>query len=131
MVDPITDLLNRIRNAGMAQHVSCRVPHSNIKARILEIMRDEGFIDGFSEDKGDGIHRDLVVYLRFIDDSRIAINSMRRVSKPGRRWYSRAQEIARVKDGLGVAIISTSKGVMSDRDARRLNVGGEVLCEVW
>jgi small subunit ribosomal protein S8 len=131
MVDPIADLLNRIRNAGMAQHASLRVPYSKAKAEIVKIMRDEGFIDSYQEDKGDGIHRELLVYLRYLDDSKTAINRMRRVSKPGKRWYCRADEIASVKSGLGVAIVSTSKGVMTDREARRLNVGGEVLCEIW
>jgi small subunit ribosomal protein S8 len=131
MVDPITDMLNRIRNASMAQHVSCRVPYSNMKAQILKIMQDEGFIDSYSHDRGDGIHQEIVVYLRYTDDSKTAIHSMRRISKPGRRWYSRTKDIEQVKSGLGVAIVSTSKGIMSDRNARRLNVGGEILCEVW
>ncbi len=131
MVDPITDMLNRVRNAAMAQHVSCRVPHSKMKAEILKIMQDEGYIESFSEDKGDGIHRELIVYLRYVDDTKTAINTMRRVSKPGRRWYSGAKDIAQVKSGLGVAIVSTSKGIMSDREAKRQNVGGEVLCEIW
>lgn len=131
MVDPITDLMNRIRNAGMAQHVSCRVPHSKMKTQILKIMQDEGFIDSFSEDKKDGVHGELVVYLRYIDDNRTAINKMRRLSRPGRRLYAGSKDIARVKSGLGVAILSTSRGIMSDREARRLNVGGEVLCELW
>ena len=131
MVDPITDLLNRIRNASMAQHASLRVPHSKTKVEIIKIMRDEGFIGSYQEDKGDGIHRELVGYLRYLDDSRTAINKMRRVSRPGKRWYCHAKEIAKVKSGLGVAIVSTSKGIMTDRDARRLNVGGEVLCEIW
>ena len=131
MVDPITDMLNRIRNAGMAQHISCRLPYSRMKAQILKIMRDEGFIDSFTEDKKDGVHDEIVVYLRYVDDSKTAINTMRRISKPGRRWYSGAKDIAQVKAGLGIAIVSTSKGIMSDRYARRLNVGGEVLCEVW
>jgi small subunit ribosomal protein S8 len=131
MVDPITDMLNRIRNASMAQHASCRVPYSKMKAQILKIMQEEGFVDSYTEDKSDGIHGELVVYLRYTDDSKTAIHSMRRISKPGRRWYSGTKEIAQVKSGLGVAIVSTSKGIMSDRDARRLNVGGEILCEVW
>ena len=131
MVDPITDLLNRIRNASMAGHVSLRVPHSKLKARVVEIMRDEGYIEKFSVDKGDGIHSEIVVYLRYLDESKTAINKMKRVSKPGKRWYSGAKDIAAVKSGLGVAIVSTSKGIMTDREARKQNVGGEVLCEIW
>jgi len=130
MVDPITDLLNRIRNAGMAQHADTRIPHSNMKAKIVEIMQQSGFIEGFSEEIVDG-HKKLVVQLRYIDDSRTAINKMKRISKPGRRWYCNANDIPQVKSGLGVAILSTSKGIMTDRDARRMNVGGEVICEIW
>lgn len=131
MVDPITDLLNRIRNAAMAQHASTRVPFSKIKQRIAEILKDEGYIEGVSVDEADGIHKEIVVHLRYVGDSRTAINKMRRVSKPGRRMYKGAKNIPAIKSGLGVAIVSTSKGVMTDRDARRLNVGGEVLCEIW
>ena len=131
MVDPITDLLNRIRNAGMAQHASTRVPHSNIKMKILDIMQQCGYIEGFNEQTGADGHKEISVQLRYIDDSRIAINKMKRISKPGRRWYCNAKEIPQVKSGLGVAIVTTSKGVMTDRDARRLNVGGEVICEIW
>jgi small subunit ribosomal protein S8 len=131
MVDPITDLLNRIRNAGMAQHASTLVPHSNMKAQILEIMQQCGYIEGFSEEVGDGVHKQLVVKLRYIDDSRTAINKMKRISKPGRRWYCNAKAIPQIKSGLGVSILSTSKGIMTDRDARRLNVGGEIICEIW
>lgn len=131
MVDPITDLLNRIRNAAMAQHASTRIPYSKIKESIVEIMKNEGYLDGVAVDSGDGVHKEIVVHLRYIDDSRTAIRKMRRVSKPGRRWYCSSKEIPQIKSGLGVSIISTSKGVMTDRDARRLNVGGEVLCEIW
>lgn len=131
MVDPITDLLNRIRNAAMAQHASTRIPYSKMKERIVEIMKEEGYLDGVEVDKKDGIHKELIVHLRYIDDSRTAIRTMKRISKPGRRWYSGSKEIPKVNAGLGVAIISTSKGVMTDRDARRQNVGGEILCEIW
>jgi small subunit ribosomal protein S8 len=131
MVDPITDILNRIRNAGMAQHAETRVPHSKMKAKVLEIMQQCGFIEGFSEEVTDGGHKNLLVQLRYIDDSRTAINKLKRISKPGRRWYCNVKDIPQVKSGLGVAIISTSKGIMTDRDARRLNVGGEVICEIW
>jgi small subunit ribosomal protein S8 len=131
MVDPITDLLNRIRNAAMAQHASTRVPHSKIKESIVDILKREGYLDDYSTDKGDGVHKEIIVHLRYIDDSRTAIKRMRRISKPGRRWYCGAKELPQIKSGLGVAIVSTSKGVMTDRDARRMNIGGEVLCEIW
>lgn len=131
MTDPISDLLNRIRNAGLARHASTRVPYSKIKVRIVEILRDEGYVDRFEVDDGDGLRREIVIYLRYLDDRRMAVNTMKRVSKPGRRFYCRADAVPQVKAGLGVAIVSTSRGVISDREARRLNVGGEVLCEVW
>ena len=131
MVDPITDLLNRIRNAAMAQHASTRIPLSKVKMKILEILKNEGYIDDFSVDEADGIHSEIVVYLKYLDSAETAVRRMRRVSTPGRRLYCGAKNIAKVKNGLGVAIVSTSKGIMTDRDARRLNVGGEVLCEIW
>ena len=131
MVDPIADLLNRIRNAAMARHASARIPFSKTKARIVEILKDEGYIDSYNMDEADGTHKELVVYLKYVDDANTAINRIRRVSKPGRRFYCGTKGIATVKSGLGVAIISTSKGIVTDREARRLNEGGEVLCEVW
>ncbi len=131
MVDPITDLLNRVRNAGMAQHAETRVPHSKMKTKILEIMEQSGFIEGFREEMTDDGRKHLIVQLKYIDDSRTAIKNMKRISKPGRRWYCNVKDIPQVKSGLGVAVISTSKGIMTDRDARRLNVGGEVICEIW
>ncbi|MCP4675232.1 MAG: 30S ribosomal protein S8 [Deltaproteobacteria bacterium] len=131
MVDPISDLLNRIRNAAMAQHASTRVPLSKVKVKILEILKNEGYIDDFSVDEKDGIRGEIVIYLKYLDSAETAVRRMRRVSTPGRRLYCGAKNIARVKNGLGVSIVSTSKGIMTDRDARRLNVGGEVLCEIW
>lgn len=131
MVDPITDLLNRIRNAALARHVSTRMPFSKIKMRILEIMKDEGFIDDYNVDETGGIHKQITVYLRYIDDINTAIRSMKRVSTPGRRVYCGVDDIPKVNAGLGIAIVSTSRGVLADRDARRLNVGGEVICEIW
>lgn len=131
MVDPITDLLNRIRNAAMARHTSTRVPYSKMKERILAIIKAEGYIDDFSVDNGDGIHKEMVVYLRYVDDISTAIRTMRRVSTPGRRVYCGVDDIPKVNAGLGISIISTSRGVLADRDARRLKVGGEVICEIW
>ena len=130
-MDSIADLLTRIRNAGIARHASIRVPYSKEKADIVEIFRNEGYIDDFSIDDGDGVHRELVVHLRYLDNFSVAISEMKRVSKPSRRVYCGAKEIPKVKSGLGVAILSTPKGILTDRDARRLNVGGEVLCEIW
>ncbi len=131
MVDPISDLLNRVRNAAMARHASTRAPFSKTKRRIVEILKEEGYIDSFSVDEEAGVQGEIVIYLKYVNDKRTAINVMRRVSTPGRRFYCRAKEIPSIKAGLGVAIITTSKGILTDRDARRLNVGGEVLCEIW
>jgi small subunit ribosomal protein S8 len=115
----------------MAQHASTRVPYSKIKESIVQIMKEEGYLDSVEVDQKDGVHKEIVVHLRYIDDSKTAIRKMSRISKPGRRWYAGSKNIPQIKAGLGVAIISTSKGVMTDRDARRQNVGGEVLCEIW
>jgi small subunit ribosomal protein S8 len=131
MVDPISDLLNRLGNAARARHLSTRVPFSKIKAKIVEILKEEGYIDDFSIDDGDGVHREIIVYPKYLDDFKTAIHEMRRVSTPGRRFYCQARGISKVKSGLGVAIISTPKGIMTDREAGRLNQGGEVLCEIW
>jgi small subunit ribosomal protein S8 len=130
MVDPIADLLNRIRNASMAGHASTRIPLSKTKVRIVEILKDEGYIDSFSVDEGNDVHRSIVVHLRYPEENVSAIRRMKRVSKPGRRFFCGAKDIAKVKSGLGTAIISTSKGIMTDRDARRLNEGGEIICEI-
>ena len=131
MVDPIADLLNRVRNAAMARHASTRAPFSKMKIRLVEILRDEGYIDGFSVDEKDGIHKEIVIHLKYIDNVQSSIKRMRRISTPGRRMYCRAKDIPKVKAGLGVSILSTSKGIMVDRDARQKNVGGEILCEIW
>lgn len=131
MVDPIADLLTRIRNAGLARHASTRVPFSRTKERILEILKEEGYVDSFEVDKVDDVRTDMVVHLRYLDDTRIAINTIRRVSTPGRRVYAGAKDIPTVKNGLGTSIVSTSKGIMTDRDARKQNVGGEIMVEIW
>lgn len=131
MTDPIADLLTRIRNAGMANHEVARMPHSRMRQRVAEILRDEGYLESCSVEKNEGVGSQIVVRLRYVEGNRPAIHEMRRVSKPGRRTYCAADELPTVKSGLGVAIVSTSKGVITDREARRLNVGGEVLCEVW
>jgi small subunit ribosomal protein S8 len=131
MNDPIADLLTRIRNAGMATHGVTRSPHSKLRERIVEILKEEGYLEGYRVEKGERIGDELVIQLRYGAENKPAIHSMRRVSKPGRRKYSSADDLPSVKSGLGVAIVSTSKGVITDREARRLNVGGEVLCEIW
>ena len=133
MTDPIADFLARIRNGIRARKLAVELPRSNIKLRMAEILRDEGFVQSVSsaEDKKQGI---LKVELRY--DGRAsatanAITGMRRVSRPGQRHYVPAKDIPKVRNGLGIAIISTSQGVMTDKEARNKGVGGEVLCEVW
>ena len=130
MTDPIADMLTRIRNASTAMHDDVTIPASKIKANIARILAEEGFVDGFEvvEDEG---HPAIKITLRYSQERERAIAGIKRISKPGRRVYRGAQEIPRVLGGLGVAIISTSQGLMSDKQARQAKVGGEVLAYVW
>lgn len=128
--DPIADFLTRIRNAGMANHNVVEIPHSVLKRELARILRDEGYIADFSE-KGAGSEARLVIELRYAPDGQRAIQGLRRMSRPGRRVYRKKKDIPRVLDGLGVAILSTSRGLMTDHEARRVGVGGEVLCFVY
>jgi small subunit ribosomal protein S8 len=131
MTDPIADFLARIRNAILARKASFDVPASKLKKKLAEILRDEGFLTGVTEsgdDKNQGI---LSVSLRWDSNHRAAISGLRRVSRPGQRKYVASDAIPKVRGGLGTAIVSTSKGVMTDRQARKERVGGEVICEVW
>lgn len=130
MTDPIGDLLTRVRNAAMARQNACVIPHSKMKARIAQILRDEGYVADVGEGKDDAGHKTLVVTMKYVDGTP-AITGIRRVSTPGRRLYSGATELPRVLRGLGIAILTTSKGVMSDAEARRNKVGGEIICTVW
>ncbi|MBZ2386148.1 30S ribosomal protein S8 [Anaerococcus murdochii] len=130
MTDPIADMLTRIRNGNKANHKKITVPSSNEKKAIAQILLDEGFITGFNveEDNKQGI---LTIDLKYTENGEKVISGLRRISKPGLRVYVKANEVPKVLDGLGTAIISTSKGLMTDRAARRENVGGEVICYVW
>lgn len=130
MTDPIADFLTRIRNGIRSRHTSVECPKSNLKTHIAEILRDEGYIDAVStaEDGKQGI---VTVTLRYHDRQTAAIAGIKRASRPGQRRYVGAKDIPKVRNGLGVAIMSTSQGVMTDRDARKRGIGGEVLCEVW
>jgi small subunit ribosomal protein S8 len=128
--DPIADFLTRLRNAQMAKHDAVEMPHSRMKAEIARILEQEGYIGGFSE-KGSGAERVLVVELKYGPDGERAIAGLRRMSRPGRRVYRKQKEIPRVLDGLGVAILSTSQGILTDHQARSRGVGGEVLCFVY
>ena len=128
--DPIADFLTRIRNAQMVKHEIVEIPHSKTKAEIARILKEEGYISGFSE-KGSGVEKALVVELKYRPDGQRAIAGLRRMSRPGRRVYRKQTNIPRVLDGLGVAILSTSQGILTDHQARRRGVGGEVLCFVY
>ena len=130
ITDPIADMLTRIRNANNAKHDTVDVPASNMKKAIAQILLDEGYIKNFRviEDNKQGIIR---VTLKYTDTKAQVITGLRRVSKPGLRIYSNAEDMPKVMKGLGVAIISTSKGVMTDRQARKEHVGGEVLAYIW
>ena len=127
--DPISDMLARIRNATMARHERTEMPLSKMKVRIAKILKEEGFINDYKiEDTG---HGKIVVVLKYGRDRKSAIAGMRRSSRPGRRVYVGYRDIPKVHNGLGVAIMSTSQGLMTDKTARQTKVGGEVLCEVW
>ena len=130
MTDPIADLLARLRNAHIAQHATLDVPRSRIKARIVEILKEEGYIEAF--DLVDNAHQGTIhIKLKYQKDGRPAISGMERVSRPGRRTYRGKAEIPRVLNGLGIAIVSTPKGVMTGSASRRAGLGGELLCNVW
>jgi len=133
MTDPIADFLARIRNGIRARKQAVECPRSTIKLRIAEILRDEGFVQAVStaEDNKQGVMKLELRYDGRPSESGCAITGMRRVSRPGQRHYVPAKQVPKVRNGLGIAIISTSQGVMTDREARHKGVGGEVLCEVW
>jgi len=130
MSDPLADMLTRIRNAGMVGHESVMVPLSKIKQGMAEILKQEGFIGAYEivEDNKQGM---IKITLRYDENNVRVISGIRRKSKPGRRLYVKHDQIPKVMSGLGVAILSTSKGVMTDKQARSQQVGGELLCEVW
>ncbi len=128
--DPIADFLTRIRNAHMAKHETVEMPHSKMKAELARILKQEGYVEDFSE-RGNGAERKLTIRLKYGPDGQRAIAGLRRMSRPGRRVYRKQQSIPRVLDGLGVAILSTSQGILTDHQARRQGIGGEVLCFVY
>lgn len=130
MTDPIADMLTRIRNGNEAKHKSVQIPASKIKTEISRILQEEGYIKGY-EVVEDGVQGLINVDLKYGNNNERVISGIKRISKPGLRVYAKSTEIPRVLGGLGIAIISTSKGIMSDREARKEQVGGEVLCYVW
>lgn len=130
MTDPIGDMLTRIRNGILARKAKIELPASTLKERIAEILHEEGFIDGVQRANEDA-QGTLTLTLRYGSDNQSAIQEVRRISRPGQRRYVGSTDIPKIRSGLGVAILSTSRGVMTDRQARKLGVGGELLCEVW
>lgn len=130
ITDTIADLLTRIRNASSAKHETVEVPASNMKKAIVEILFEEGYINKFvvSEDEKQGM---IKIYLKYTENKKPVITGLKRVSKPGLRIYSDVENMPKVMKGLGIALISTSKGIMTDRRARKENVGGEVLAFIW
>ena len=130
MTDPIADMLTRIRNASMARHERAEMPHSRLKEHVAGVLKAEGYLDDVRVSEGEE-PKTLTVVLRYGRDRQSAIDGIRRVSTPGRRVYVRHDRIDRVCSGMGISILSTSRGVMTDREARRQRVGGELLCVIW
>jgi small subunit ribosomal protein S8 len=132
MTDPIADMLTRLRNANTAMHDEVRMPHSKLKESLADLLTKEGFIEGFDVAPANGHPgNSLTIKLKYSPTRERTISGIRRVSKPGLRVYSKAGEVPRVLGGLGLAIVSTNQGLLSDREARKRKVGGEVLCYVW
>lgn len=131
MTDPIADMLTRIRNGLRAGHEEVAVPHSNVKEEIARVLKEEGYINSYNVEGEDAATKKIVISLKYTADKRRVITNLKRISKPGLRVYVKGEQVPRVLNGLGIAIISTSKGMMCDRDARKNNVGGEVVAYVW
>ena len=129
LTDPIADMLTRIRNGNMAKHTEVKVPFSKIKESMANILKNEGYIAGY-EIKEEGNIRDIVITLKYMDGDAV-IKGLKRISKPGRRVYTSVENLPKVLGGLGIAIVSTPKGVITDKECRKHSVGGEVLCYVW
>ena len=130
VIDPIADMLTRMRNALQARHKNVSVPTSKIKMAIVELLQKEGYIESYKVE-GEGVKANIVIDFKFGPNNEKVIQGLKRISKPGLRIYANSEDLPRVLNGLGIAIISTSKGLMTDRDARKLGIGGEVLAYVW
>ena len=128
--DPIADMLTRIRNANMVSHPTVEMPSSKLKVALAKLLKEEGFITDYSE-KADGSFKTLTIELKYDDAKKPVITNLKRVSKPGLRNYCKAKNLPQVFGGMGIAIVSTSKGLLTDRKARKENLGGEVLCYVY
>ena len=131
MTDPIADMLTRIRNAIQAEHETVVIPSSKMKIEIARILKQEGFINGYTVEGDTAKDKIITIELKYGPDKEKVINGLKRISKPGLRVYAKGDNVPRVLNGLGIAIISTSKGLMSDRDARKAHLGGEVVAYVW
>lgn len=130
LTDPLGDMLTRIRNAQMRRKSNVLTPASKLRGRVLDVLKDEGYIRGYSESENNGGHREYFIELKYYENEPV-IREISRVSRPGRRVYASVKTIPEVKNGLGISILSTPRGVMSDSKARDENVGGEVLCQVF
>jgi small subunit ribosomal protein S8 len=131
MTDPIADMLTRIRNAIMASYDEVEIPCSKTKINIAKILKFEGYIRNYKIIKGENKQGRLIIYLKYGEDKGPVIKGLERVSKPSCRVYARYKKIPKVLNGLGINIVSTSKGVMTDREARKMGIGGEIICSVW
>jgi small subunit ribosomal protein S8 len=132
MTDPIADMLTRIRNANVAFHDEVAMPSSKVKEALAGILKQEGYIEGFAvEELSDKPGKKLTITMKYTPDRRRTISGLKRVSKPGLRVYTKSADVPRVLGGMGVAILSTNQGLMTDREARQRRVGGEILCHVW
>ena len=130
LTDPISDLLIRLKNGAQRRHETVAVPTSKLKRAILEILKREGYIDAIEEQMHDG-HPMLTVRLRYVAEGQPMITGLERISKPGRRVYVGSKDIPKVRNGIGMSILSTSKGIMTDQESRKNKLGGEVLCSIW
>ena len=128
--DPIADMLTRIRNASLVSHPSVEMPSSKLKVALARLLKEEGYIVNY-EEKVEGVFKTLSIELKYDENNKPVITSLKRVSKPGLRIYVGSEELPKVLGGLGIAIVSTSKGVMTDKNARKLGIGGEVLAYIW
>ena len=131
MTDPVADMLTRIRNANIAGHASVDIPASKLKKNIAEILVKEGYIKGFEIVDAEAVQPTIRVQMKYGADKTKVISGIKRISKPGLKVYAKKDEVPKVLGGLGIAIISTSKGIVSDKEARKLGIGGEVICYVW
>lgn len=131
MTDPIADMLTRVRNALQANHETVDIPSSKMKVEIARILKQEGFIENYSVAGETAKEKTITITLKYGPEKQKVISGLKRISKPGLRVYAKGEEVPRVLNGLGIAIISTSKGLMTDRDARKNNIGGEVIAYIW